>query len=156
VVIDGLLERAKRALPGGVVQAAGAWVPKPFALAVGVEQTVSHHERLSPAQETLADFHEHVLTPFLKTGGRRSPLADPLQADVVLNGLIDGPDDSSAAAVARWRRLCAERRDLDRQLRLHALLHGWLMVHIPATVALLALLVGHVVVAWRHAVWEGW
>ena len=84
------------------------------------------------------------------------PLADPLQADVILNGLIDGPDDSAAAALAEWRRLCEERRDLDRQLRLHALLHGWLLIHVPATVALLLLLTGHVVVAWRHAVWQGW
>jgi hypothetical protein len=154
LAVDKLLERAARALPAGVVEPASAWAPRPFALA-GVAP-IAHHGHAGAGQGTLAEFHEQVLSPFLKTGDRDSPLADPLQADVILHGLIEGPNDQSAAVVATWSRLCDERRDLDRQRRLHALLYGWLLVHVPATAALLALLVGHVVVAWRHAVWQGW
>jgi hypothetical protein len=36
---------------------------------------------------------------------------------------------------------------LDEQRRLHRLLHGWLLIHIPASYALLLLGVAHAVVA---------
>jgi hypothetical protein len=156
VVVNRLLESAKRVLPVAVLESAHTWDPKPFALAGGAKSLASHHGGMSTSDRSLMQFHDQVLFPFLKDGGRRSPLADPSQADVLLNGLVEGPDDQSAEVVRRWRGLCDERRDLDRQLRLHSLLHSWLMVHVPATAVLLLLLAGHVFVAWRHAVWQGW
>ena len=42
--------------------------------------------------------------------------------------------------------ICEEKRQLDQQSRLHKVLHGWLLVHIPLSYALL--LLGAV-----HAVW---
>jgi hypothetical protein len=156
IVTDKLLQRAKAALPVADLELAAAWKPRPFAIVQEAVVPHGHHDEASPAQRALTEFHNQVLAPFLKSGGRSSPLADPLHADVMLNGLAAGPDDSSSGTVSVWRRLCDERRDLDRQLRLHSLLHGWLLVHVPATAALMMLLAGHVVVAWRHAVWQGW
>jgi hypothetical protein len=49
--------------------------------------------------------------------------------------------------VAEMRSLCDERRLLARQEQLHGWLHGWLLVHIPLSVALLVLTVAHVVMA---------
>jgi hypothetical protein len=155
IVVDKLLERAKKALPVGDVDHAPVWVPKPFAVGGGAESTIGLLLRTSAPPRTLADFYERVLCPFLRSGDARSPLADPTQAEVVLNGLIESSNVPSAAAATLWRRLCDERRDLDRQRRLHSMLHAWLMIHVPATIALLVLLGGHVVVAWRHAVWQG-
>lgn len=156
MVIESLLERAKGALPFGEVDSERVWNPKPFAIAAGVKISAEHHERLNPSRRTLADFHERILAPFLKFGGRGSPLSDSLNAEIVLNRLIDSPDDASIAAVTSWRRLCDERRDLDRQRRLHSWLHRWVAVHVVATVALLILLGGHVILALRHVAWQGW
>jgi hypothetical protein len=45
--------------------------------------------------------------------------------------------------------ICEEKRQLDRQRRFHALLHGWLLVHVPLSYALLLLGTWHAVVALR-------
>jgi hypothetical protein len=46
--------------------------------------------------------------------------------------------------------ICQEKRDLDRQRRMHNVLHGWLLVHIPASYALLLLGAAHAVYALRY------
>ena len=43
--------------------------------------------------------------------------------------------------------ICEEKRQLDKQNQLHKILHGWLLVHIPLSYALLLLGVVHAVVA---------
>jgi hypothetical protein len=43
--------------------------------------------------------------------------------------------------------ICEEKRQLDKQSRLHKILHGWLLVHIPFSYALLLLGAVHAVVA---------
>ena len=43
--------------------------------------------------------------------------------------------------------ICEEKRQLDKQSRLHKVLHGWLLVHIPLSYALLLLGAVHAAVA---------
>lgn len=52
--------------------------------------------------------------------------------------------------VTTLERFCDRRRQMNLQRRLHFWLHGWLHVHVPLAAVLLALLVGHVVFAWRY------
>lgn len=44
-----------------------------------------------------------------------------------------------------------ERRQLERQRKTHYLLHGWLWIHIPMSLAMLVLIVVHAFVALRYA-----
>jgi hypothetical protein len=44
---------------------------------------------------------------------------------------------------------CDETRQLRRARQLHRWLHGWLAIHIPASVAVIVLLVLHIVLALR-------
>jgi hypothetical protein len=46
--------------------------------------------------------------------------------------------------------ICDERRQLAQQKRLHHWLHGWLMVHVPLSMALLLLAIVHAVVSMRY------
>jgi len=46
--------------------------------------------------------------------------------------------------------LCGKRRQLDVQSRLHAVLHGWLFVHLPLSVLLVVLMVAHLVTALQY------
>jgi hypothetical protein len=46
--------------------------------------------------------------------------------------------------------ICEERRQLAVQRRLHHWLHGWLLVHVPLSYALLLLSIVHAVVALRY------
>ena len=51
------------------------------------------------------------------------------------------------AAIADLESICEEERQLLRQERMHGLLHGWLIVHVPLSFALMALAVVHIVMA---------
>jgi hypothetical protein len=46
--------------------------------------------------------------------------------------------------------ICDEKRQLDKQARLHKILHGWLFVHLPLSWALLVLGAIHAVIALRY------
>jgi hypothetical protein len=50
----------------------------------------------------------------------------------------------------RLRQICAERAQLVMQQRLHALLHNWLFLHAPLSLALFLLVAVHIVVALRY------
>jgi hypothetical protein len=47
------------------------------------------------------------------------------------------------------KNICEEKRDLDRQSRLHRILHGWLFAHVPLSFVLIILSVIHAVMALR-------
>jgi len=51
--------------------------------------------------------------------------------------------------VSQLEELCERRRQLNLQRRLHFWLHNWMWVHLPLSIALIVLLVGHVVFALR-------
>jgi hypothetical protein len=52
--------------------------------------------------------------------------------------------------VADLENICEEERQLQRQRRIYAWLHGWLLVHVPLSVALLVLGAVHAVMALRY------
>jgi hypothetical protein len=52
--------------------------------------------------------------------------------------------------VTELERICDERRQLADQKRLHHVLHGWLLVHVPLSMALLLLGAVHAVIALRY------
>ena len=67
-----------------------------------------------------------------------------------------GPCSSNCACCCRQtlhssvddlENICEEKRQLDQQSRLHKVLHGWLLVHIPLSYALLVLGAVHAVMA---------
>jgi hypothetical protein len=49
--------------------------------------------------------------------------------------------------LAHLQTCCDERRQLGEQERLHRLLHGWLFLHVPLSVALLLLGLAHAVLS---------
>jgi len=53
-------------------------------------------------------------------------------------------------AVKSLEAICEEERQLRRQTRLHHWLHGWLMLHIPLSFALLLLGCVHAFMALRY------
>lgn len=63
------------------------------------------------------------------------------------------PDDLHPA-LGQLESSCDERRQFELQRRLHRWLHGWLIIHIPATLLLLVLFAAHVVMALRVVPWS--
>jgi hypothetical protein len=83
---------------------------------------------------------ENDIRPFLA----RQPGQEKGDADLTglhaLPGMMMVQDQ-----VAQLEQWCLERHRLDEQERLHRLLHGWLLVHVPLSIALLVLGLAHAV-----------
>ena len=96
----------------------------------------------------MRDLHQDVVRPYLagiKEG--RSLLAEARYAKAFFDQFRTLLPPTLHPVVNDLESICDERRQLDRQRRLHYILHGWLMVHLPLSFALLALSVVHVVVS---------
>jgi len=114
---------------------------------VDVTQAYLMHSQLGMgAKVQLQGFYEKHVRPFLAEGRRGSRLlANPLQAEGAFARIRALPGLAAAQdQIDLLRTLCDERRQLAEQERLHALLHAWLLVHIPLSVLLLVLGVAHV------------
>jgi len=94
----------------------------------------------------LNDIHE-FLGPLLPRNGQ---LATPALAKLLFQHLRTSLGPSFQESVNELEAICEERLQLAQQKRLHHLLHGWLLVHVPLSMALLLLAVVHAVVALRY------
>src|SRR6266699_1147491 len=99
----------------------------------------------------LRRFYLEEMRPFLeqpKSRGRR--LADKAQASSVFAGLRTLLPAAAHNTLSDLEDICDEARQLLRQERLHRLLHGWLLLHIPLSLALILLGTVHAVMALRY------
>jgi hypothetical protein len=113
--------------------------------------------------ECLLEFYENQLRPFLADvpwiapprllslwpvrlsfGGDTGALSSPTLAKAEYFKLRGKLDPAAHGVVDALERISDRRRQLARQARLHAVLHFWLLVHLPATIALLVTLAAHI------------
>jgi hypothetical protein len=90
------------------------------------------------------------IQPYLEKAGRRGSRLDdaPVAAALFRQIRILLPA-TLHSHVEDLENICEEKRQLDKQSRLHKILHGWLMVHVPLSYALLLVGAWHAVVALR-------
>jgi hypothetical protein len=99
----------------------------------------------------LSTFYANEMRPFLQEEGpQNQPLADANTARTVFAELRSLLPPEAHDTVKRFEEICDEERQLRRQARLHHWLHGWLMLHIPLSFALLLLGCVHAVMALRY------
>ena len=113
-----------------------------------VDEVSGPYEATGGADEpegSLRRFYERDVRGFLGVPYRRSsPLSDRLHAAsrfAELREMATGASDGER--IDELERLCAERRSLGEQERLHQALHSWLLLHVPLSVLLLVLGVLH-------------
>jgi hypothetical protein len=97
----------------------------------------------------LREFYTGEMRPFLERPSRSHPLADPTSAAASFGKLRPLVPPAIEGAIADLESLCEEERQLLRQERMHGLLHGWLIIHVPLSFALMALAVVHIIMALR-------
>ena len=81
---------------------------------------------------------------------RGSELGDAQRAEAVfasLQRLLAAPVHP---VLDDLRNICEEERQLNRQKSIYKWLHGWLLVHVPLSIALLVLGGIHAVMAWKY------
>ncbi len=101
--------------------------------------------------EPLRRFYLEEMRVFLtKPGGRGQRLADTAQARGAFANLKTLLPPAAHGTLEDLEGICEEARQLERQARLHRWLHGWLLVHVPLSLALLVLGAVHAVMALRY------
>jgi hypothetical protein len=103
-----------------------------------------------PGSQPLAQSFTQDIAPFLIDGDKRSPLADPSKAANYFQRLRTALDPQAHEAVGVLESYCDQRRQFNRQRRLHRLLHGWLLIHLPLSIGLLVLMFVHVFTALKY------
>jgi len=104
----------------------------------------------APAKE-LIHFRDGVLLPFLRGEARdRSPLVSRTEAERRFTHLRDRLPEPAAPALERLEELADLRRQWSFQARLNWWLHGWLVLHLPLSIAMTGLMLIHAVRALKY------
>jgi hypothetical protein len=101
--------------------------------------------------EPLRDFFSETIHPYLdngKAGG--SPLQYRVQAATIFDDMRTKLVPEAHETLDALEDLCNQRRQLDRQKRLHFWLHNWLLIHLPLSVALVVLMFVHIWYALKY------
>ena len=102
------------------------------------------------AAAPLREFYLTEMRAFVAEPGNAHALAGKAYADQVFARVRTLLPPSLHGPLSALENICEEERQLSRQQRLHAWLHGWLLTHIPLSVALLVLAIIHIVTALRY------
>jgi len=103
----------------------------------------------APQAETyqpLAQAFANEIGPFL-SNGRTMAVSDAAGASAYFTGLRNTLDPAASDVVDLLEDYCDQRRQFERQLRLHRWLHGWLLVHLPLSIILIVLMFVHAYLA---------
>jgi hypothetical protein len=99
----------------------------------------------------LRNFFEQELRPFLDSPEARGhALADQAQSRSAFVQLRTLVPPALHTTLEDLESICEEERQLTMQSRLHLWLHGWLLLHIPLSLALILLGAVHAVMALRY------
>jgi hypothetical protein len=101
--------------------------------------------------EPLALFFDQQVVPFFEAANpSRMPLGSNKRAASMFRELKSFLPLDAHGVVDTLEGICDQRRQLARQVRLHAWLHVWLCVHLPLSVALLVLMIAHIFYAMKY------
>jgi len=101
----------------------------------------------TPAEggSALREFYVKQVRPFLAGAAAAGPLSDPRKSAVAFASVRPLIPPKLQETLRDLEVVCEERRQLLTQKKLHAWLHGWLLIHVPLSYALLLLGVAHAV-----------
>jgi hypothetical protein len=117
------------------------------AVAAAPEIILLREEESAP----LRRFYLNEMCPFLERPKQRGQrLGDAAKANSAFAGLRTLLPAAAHASLGDLEDICDEARQLTRQERLHHWLHGWLLLHIPLSLALILLGAIHAVMALRY------
>jgi hypothetical protein len=117
----------------------------------GAVATVTRSSALAKGRQVLKDFYSTDVRPFLD---RDVPAAGRLMSLTTASAAFDqvrlALPKELHEHLTDLQSIVDERRQVARQKRMHHVLHGWLMIHVPLSFALSLLAVVHIVVALRY------
>jgi hypothetical protein len=93
------------------------------------------------------EIYASVIRPFLQNPEAPNDLAEGVKANAVFEGIYRTLPVEVHPVVEDLENICEEERQLNLQRKYYHVLHGWLIVHVPLSIALLVLGGIHAVVA---------
>jgi hypothetical protein len=147
-----LIEEASSALAGSVSQATEQQrAAAASAGTIGGLTVASGMQVDEGAGVQLQEFFRREMQPYIAKGGSNGKvLADRNQSQAMFQQLRLLMPLNLHPAIDDLENICEEKRELDLQTQYHRILHAWLLVHIPASYALLVLGAVHAVMALRY------
>lgn len=147
-----LVEEASAALEGDVSSASEQ--QRALAAGAGANWDVTVADGLQVDEQASGEirrFLQAEVQPYLEASGARgSRLGKPALARAMFQQLRVLFPPNLHSHIDDLENVCDEKRQLDLQGRLHKVLHGWLLVHIPLSYAVLLLGAWHAVIALRY------
>lgn len=143
--IRGLIYEAALQLRHDLREAAKVAQEKPVAAGAAGEAVAVTPDT---SVELLGDFLDEECLPYLRSsrGGNRR-LDEAKSADNLFRLLKLSVSEKWTTKVGEMHGWCEDRRLMDLQAKLHHWLHGWLIIHIPTSFALLIFTAWHAYVA---------
>jgi len=130
---------------------AKAAVPEKAVAAGAADSTATATAAMADEAAPLRNFFINELKPFLdKPAARGSALGDAAQARSAFVHLRTLVPPAIHTAIDDLENICEEELQLTLQSRLHMWLHGWLLLHIPLSLALILLGAVHALMALRY------
>lgn len=147
-----MIDEVSAALAGNVSQAtAQQRAASASAGTIGGVTVASGLQADEGASTRLQEFFRRELQPYVANGGSRGmALADRHRSQSIFQQLRLLLPPNLQTAIDDLENVCEEKRELDQQVQYHRILHGWLLVHIPASYALMLLGTVHAVMALRY------
>lgn len=106
------------------------------------------HATTVEGETILAEVYVKTVLPYVRRPNNGvSPLSDGVRSALLFDQLRPQLHPSLHVALDDLASICSTLRQRERQIRLHRWLHGWLLIHIPCSIALLVLMVVHSVMA---------
>jgi hypothetical protein len=137
--------------PEGKLEPALVSAPASFPRAASGTEPEEMVEMEAEEREYFRDVYGNMILPFLKNPGRReSVLANTEKAGAFFEALRRRLPTSVHGSIDDLENICEEERQLSRQQSLYLWLHGWLLVHVPLSIALIVLGGIHAVEALRY------
>ncbi len=129
----------------------GPRTPKPAEAAASKQTRAATATTVATATIPLRNFYSREMRPFLQNERiQNSALASRAKAAGVFEGLRMLLAGDLHSIVKNLEEICEEERQFRRQIRYHHWLHGWLMLHVPLSLALLLLGCAHAIMALRY------
>ena len=100
--------------------------------------------------EVVGEFYMKEIKPFLLDPKYQGLLSRSERTRVVFEHIGKLVPPASHLVVEDLLKIVQQRRDLSLQVKLHHILHGWILVHVPLSAALLVLTVIHAIMALRY------
>jgi hypothetical protein len=146
-----LVDEACAALEGDVSSATEH--QRALAAGAGANWDVTVADGLQVDEQASSEIRRFLgaeVQPFLAASGARgAKLGNPALARAMFQQLRVLFPPGLHSNIDDLENICEEKRQLDEQNRLHKILHGWLLVHIPLSYAVLLLGAWHAVIALR-------